>query len=116
MNVLGSIQSPFIELLNLVERAVFIPKGIERWLVCDAVVVAAYLFPHLTVKESRLYHATVELAGTHTRGQMVIDHLKQEKENALIIMDVNSEEYKKIIAWTAGLEGVNMVGELGRMA
>ncbi|XP_014087575.3 nucleoside hydrolase [Bactrocera oleae] len=114
LNVLGSIQSPFIELLNLVERAVFIPKGIERWLVCDAVAVAAYLFPHLTIKQSQLYHATVELAGTHTRGQMVIDHLKQQKDNAIIIMEVNGDHYKNIIAWTAGLEDVDIESELGR--
>lgn len=114
MNVLGSTQTPFIELLNHVERAIFIPKGVERWLVCDAIVVAAYLFPDLTVKQSRLYHATVELSGTHTRGQMVIDHLKQQKNNAIIIMEVDGEQYKNIIAWTAGLEGVNMESELGR--
>ncbi|XP_036317903.1 pyrimidine-specific ribonucleoside hydrolase RihB-like isoform X1 [Rhagoletis pomonella] len=112
LNVLGTIKSDFIELMNLVECAIFIPKGLERWLVCDAVLVAVYLFPHLTVKQSQLYHATVELAGTHTRGQMVIDHLRQEKENAKIIMEVNGEGYKKIIAWTAGLKGVYMECEL----
>ncbi|XP_049311133.1 inosine-uridine preferring nucleoside hydrolase isoform X1 [Bactrocera dorsalis] len=116
LNVLGSIQSPFIELLNLVERAIFVPKGIERWLVCDAVVVAAYLFPHLTVKQSRPYHATVELTGTHTRGQMVLDHLKQQKDNVNIIMEVDGEQYKNIIAWTAGLEGIDLDSELGRVS
>uniref|UniRef100_A0A0K8VTS9 Inosine-uridine preferring nucleoside hydrolase n=1 Tax=Bactrocera latifrons TaxID=174628 RepID=A0A0K8VTS9_BACLA len=116
LNVLGTIQSPFIELLNLVERAIFIPKGIERWLVCDAVVVAAYLFPHLTVKQSRHYHATVELTGTHTRGQMVIDHLKQQKDNVNIIMEVDGDQYKNIIAWTAGLSGIDLELELGRVS
>ncbi|XP_050332121.1 inosine-uridine preferring nucleoside hydrolase-like isoform X1 [Bactrocera neohumeralis] len=116
LNVLGSIQSPFIELLNLVERAIFIPKGIERWLVCDAVVVAAYLFPHLTVKQSRSYHATVELTGTHTRGQMVIDHLKHQKDNVNIIMEVDGDQYKNIIAWTAGMESIDLESELSRVS
>ncbi|XP_054730109.1 nucleoside hydrolase-like [Anastrepha obliqua] len=114
LNVLGSVQTPFIDLLNRVERALLIPKGTKRWLVCDALAVAAYLFPHLVVKETQLHHATIELAGIHTRGQMVIDHLHQEQKNANIITVVNIDNYQKIIAWTGGVRGVHMECELGK--
>ncbi|XP_017463251.1 PREDICTED: uncharacterized protein LOC108356663, partial [Rhagoletis zephyria] len=66
LNVLGTIESPFVELLNRVERALLIPRGVKRWLVCDALAVAAYLFPHLVVTATQLHHADVELAGVHT--------------------------------------------------
>ncbi|XP_036317906.1 inosine-uridine preferring nucleoside hydrolase-like [Rhagoletis pomonella] len=114
LNVLGTIESPFVELLNRVERALLIPRGAKRWLVCDALAVAAYLFPHLVVTDTQLHHADVELAGVHTRGQMVIDHLNREQKNANIITEINVDHYQKIIAWTAGLRGIHMECELGK--
>ncbi|XP_004535001.1 inosine-uridine preferring nucleoside hydrolase [Ceratitis capitata] len=114
LNVLGATDSPFVQLLNRVESALLLPRGVKRWLVCDALAVAAYLFPHLVVKDNQLQHAAVELAGTHTRGQMVIDHLHREKKNANIITEIDIEHYHKIIAWTGGLRGVHVESELGK--
>lgn len=114
MNILGSIESPFVQLLNRVERALLVPRGVKRWLVCDALAVAIYLFPHLMVMEHELFHAAVELTGIHTRGQMVIDHLRREEANANIITKINIDYYQKIIAWTGGLRGVHMECELGK--
>lgn len=66
-------------------------------------LVAVYCFQHLMITSQRLYHATVELTGTHTRGQMVLDHLRNNNENVLFIMDMHKENYKQIISWTGGL-------------
>ncbi|XP_050329713.1 inosine-uridine preferring nucleoside hydrolase-like [Bactrocera neohumeralis] len=114
LNILGTVESPFVRLLNRVERALLVPRGVKRWLVCDALAVAVYLFPHLVVLEQQLHHAAVELAGIHTRGQMVIDHLRREQANANIITKINIDHYQKIIAWTGGLRGVHMECELGK--
>ena len=107
-NVLGEVDSKIIALLNSVEKAIFIPKKVVNWIVCDAMLVAAYIFPTLAISHSRLYHATVELTGTHTRGQMVLDHLKMRENNATIIMEIQRNNYRRIISWTAGLKGIDM--------
>ncbi|XP_067640579.1 nucleoside hydrolase [Eurosta solidaginis] len=110
-NVVGAGRHPFVQLMNHVEGNLF--KGNKRWLACDAMTVAAYIFPHLVVKEKQTHQAACELDGTHTRGQMVIDHLHEEKKNAIIITAVNVDHYQKIIAWTAGVGGLHMERELG---
>ena len=92
-----------MQLMNTVECAIFLPKGFIKWIVCDAMLVAAYCFQHLMITSQRLYHATVELTGTHTRGQMVLDHLRRNNENVLVIMDMHKENYQQIISWTGGL-------------
>ena len=94
-----------VELMNRVERAVYVPRRLIKWLVCDAILVSTYVFPQLAIGNSGLYHATVELTGTHTRGQMVLDHLRQKDVNVNVVMEVNRDYYRSLIAWTAGVEG-----------
>ncbi|TMW41412.1 hypothetical protein DOY81_013508 [Sarcophaga bullata] len=103
INELGKIETRAMQLMNTVECAIFLPKGFMKWIVCDAMLVAAYCFQHLMITSQRLYHATVELTGTHTRGQMVLDHLRRNNENVLVIMDMHKENYQQIISWTGGL-------------
>ncbi|XP_037937927.1 inosine-uridine preferring nucleoside hydrolase-like [Teleopsis dalmanni] len=105
---LGSNSSKEIQLMNYVESAILLPKGFVNWIVCDAILVAAYLFPHLAIASSRQYHVTVELTGTHTRGQMVLDHLRLTESNAKIITQIDKKHYKNIISWTGGLEELNI--------
>lgn len=103
LNVLGKVDSKAIRLMNAVEDAILVAKGFVRWIVCDAVLVAAYCFPQLAITRSRLYHATVELTGTHTRAQMVLDHLRRNKENTCVILEIHKQHYKDVMSWTGGL-------------
>lgn len=108
INTLGSVKSKTMELLNLAETAILVPKGFPKWLVCDAVLCAAFLFPEKVIAKNREYHTTVELRGKYTRGQMVLDHSRIKKSNARIITEIHAENYKKVISWTAGLPGVEI--------
>ncbi|XP_061392928.1 pyrimidine-specific ribonucleoside hydrolase RihA-like [Musca vetustissima] len=112
LNILGKVDSKAIRLMNAVEEAILVSKGFVRWIVCDAVLVAAYCFPQLAITRSRLYHATVELNGTHTRGQMVLDHLRRNKENTCVILEIHKQHYKDIISWAGGLYTDNEIIEV----
>ncbi|XP_017115651.1 pyrimidine-specific ribonucleoside hydrolase RihA [Drosophila elegans] len=111
LNVLGSVDHPFVELLTRVERTMMVPRGIKKWLNPDAALAATYLFPEAMIAEQLEYHATVELCGVHTRGQMVLDHLRGrrvdtihgKKNNVRIITHLNREPFRTIIAWTGFL-------------
>ncbi|XP_032588881.1 pyrimidine-specific ribonucleoside hydrolase RihA isoform X2 [Drosophila mojavensis] len=92
-----------IDILNKVENSQY---EIDNWNPCDALLVAACLFDKQFIKKSSTWHATVDLTGTHTRGQMVLDHLRECKkfpENVRIIEFVDDEFFKHIVEWVAGL-------------
>ncbi|KAH8273299.1 hypothetical protein KR018_007201, partial [Drosophila ironensis] len=116
LNVLGAVQHPFVELLTRVERSMLVPRGFVKWISCDALLTAAYLFPEAMIAEERTYHATVELAGVHTRGQMVVDHLRGRRQDAThgkpsnvrVIRQLNGETFRTIIAWTGFLPGADV--------
>ncbi|KAH8237471.1 hypothetical protein KR038_005974 [Drosophila bunnanda] len=111
LNVLGAVQHPFMELLNRVERSMLEPRGFVKWISCDSLLTAAYLFPEAMIADQREYHAAVELSGVHTRGQMVLDHLRGRKVDAIhgkesnvrVIRRLNGEPYRTIIAFTGFL-------------
>ncbi|XP_032289314.1 nucleoside hydrolase isoform X2 [Drosophila virilis] len=98
-----------IDILTQVENAQWLPLqqyGYTNWNPCDALLVAGWLFENQFIKKSSTWHATVDLTGTHTRGQMVLDHLKEcEKfpENVRIIELVDDNFFKHIVEWVAGL-------------
>lgn len=46
------------------------------------------------------YHATVELDGVYTRGQMVFDR-RSDNFNVTVIETVDEEEFKKTLLWSA---------------
>ncbi|EDW82447.1 uncharacterized protein Dwil_GK25813 [Drosophila willistoni] len=122
LNVLGgsAAEQPFIDLLNRAESSVLLSKGFTKWLTCDALLTAAYLLPKLMIADERTYYATVELTGVHTRGQMVLDHLKGRRlddqhgkpMNVRIIRKLNGEAYRKIISWTGWLKDVEDIAQL----
>lgn len=64
-------------------------------------MIAAFLNPSKIIKKVSRCHATIELGGFHTRGQVVIDHLGKEEENTVFIEIIDAEEFKKMILWTA---------------
>lgn len=96
--MLGSSECKNVQLLNEVERIAFRERKI--FTPFDALLTAAFLFPERCIEMKNEYHATVELEGFHTRGQMIID-LKNNNHNVTVIETVNEEELKKILQWTA---------------
>ncbi|XP_017116253.1 probable uridine nucleosidase 1 [Drosophila elegans] len=116
LNVLGSVDHPFVQLLTRVERSMLEPRGFQKWISCDALLTATYLFPEQMIADQREYYATVELNGTHTRGQMVLDHLRGRKVDAIhgkksnvrIVRRLNGEPFRTIIAWTGFLNEVDI--------
>ncbi|XP_061390538.1 uncharacterized protein LOC133325834, partial [Musca vetustissima] len=103
--VLSKDDSKVMHFMNTVENSFTRPLGYAKWIICDAVLVAAFLFLELIITRSPLYHATVELAGQHTRGQMVLDHKRKDEGNASVIMSVHKDNYRQIVAWTGGVLG-----------
>lgn len=80
LDILGVEAAPLcaaIEMLNDVEHAQWIPHGHKNWNPCDAMLVAAFLFGSQIIRKESKWHATVDLRGSQTRGQMVLDHLHE---------------------------------------
>ncbi|XP_068141179.1 nucleoside hydrolase [Drosophila tropicalis] len=99
-----------ISLLNRVESAQWLPMvekyGIKSWNPCDALAVAVWLYDKRFVLKQSSWHAAVDLRGTHTRGQMVLDHLREVDkypENVRIIEYVDTEFFKSLLEGIAGL-------------
>lgn len=103
LNVIGNVQNKFVQFLNIVERKLY--SQYDSWMVCDALLAAAYLFPKC-IKKARSCHATVELAGHFTRGQVVVDHLKTNPHNVKIIELLCSASCKDALLWTANPDKV----------
>lgn len=100
-SVLGAIQNSQMDLLNTVEKEVWEKSSCTSWNPCDAIVAAVLLHPDIVIKSQKC-HATVELHGTYTRGQVVIDHLKVKEPNIHLIENVDTSILKKMLLWAAG--------------
>lgn len=100
-SVLGAIQNTQMDLLNTVEKKVWERSSCTSWCPCDAILAAALLRPDIVMKSQKC-HAAVELHGTHTRGQVVIDHLKVKNPNVHLIEEVDTSILKKMFLWAAG--------------
>jgi inosine-uridine nucleoside N-ribohydrolase len=74
---------------------------------CDAYTVACYLLPQMITKMEEC-HVTVELAGNHTRGQMIIDHKGIEEKNAFVIQEIDAEMFKNFLLRVCGHENSNV--------
>lgn len=89
-----------LQLLNEVERVAFSKRPF--FTPFDALLTAVFLFPERCIGVKNQYNATVELHGTHTQGQMVINHRNDNHiHNVTVIESVNEEEIKNILLWTA---------------
>lgn len=86
-----------VELLNLAESICY--RDWPDWVPTDAYLMAAFLFPELSVRKMRTVHATVELTGKYTRGQMVLDHLSKTPSNVTIVDLLSEEGCKKVFEW-----------------
>lgn len=74
---------------------------------CDAYATACFMIPRM-IKKMVNCHVTVELAGKHTRGQMIIDHKQIEKPNAFVIQEIDTEMFKSFLMWLCGHEDANI--------
>nr|XP_016935094.1 probable uridine nucleosidase 1 [Drosophila suzukii] len=116
LNVLGAIDHPFVELLTRAERSMLVPRGFVNWISCDSLLTAIYLFPDAMIADQREYYATVELSGVHTRGQMVLDHLRGRKVDAIhgkasnvrVVRSLKGEHFRTIIGWTGFLPSADI--------
>lgn len=96
---------PVVEMLTRIEEAQYIPQGFNTWCPCDAMLVASYLFPKGMIKKLSNWHATVEVYGEQTRGQMVLDHLQSPDnlQNVNLIEHLDCEYFKLVSLWAAGV-------------
>lgn len=99
--MLGAIQNTQMNLLNTVEKKVWEKSRFMSWIPCDAILAATFLRPDIVMR-SQNCHATVELHGTHTRGQVIIDHLKLKEPNVHLIEEVDTSILKEMLLWAAG--------------
>lgn len=78
----------------------FIWRNFQNYVPSDALLAAAILFPEKCITTKRQCHATVELHGQHTRGQMIVDHLGRIKHNVTLVESMDAEEIKNTLLWT----------------
>lgn len=100
LNVLGIHKHKAVQLLNEVEKVQYGKFNFTDWLACDALVAAAFLFPDKFVVKESFWNATVELHGGFTRGQMILDHLRENEPNVRIIEEGEGELFKQIALWS----------------
>lgn len=75
----------------------FVTGETNSWVPADGYLAAIVLYPEEIVKQKSEQHVTVELRGLFTRGQMVLDHLKNNKANVLVVEELDVEFYKNIV-------------------
>ncbi|XP_015108975.1 inosine-uridine preferring nucleoside hydrolase [Diachasma alloeum] len=96
-NILGKQSTKAVELINKVEGGIYSKKmKKEFYRPCDAFVAAIVLNPDLVTKKTD-YHADIELRGTRTRGQVVLDHLQDNEPNVHMIEEIDFRKYEKMM-------------------
>ncbi|KAF6214718.1 hypothetical protein GE061_009461 [Apolygus lucorum] len=87
---LGTNSGPVVSFLNIIEGPIMCrlkKLGYNTYISADQLLAAIVSEPEL-VQEVESLHASVELAGFHTRGQIVVDHLNTNKHNTKVIKQV----------------------------
>lgn len=100
-DVLGAIDNQIAKLMNALDEKMYGDGKRKYFRPCDGLLAAVFMCPELVLVDGE-WHATVELHGRHTRGQLVLDHLKASKNNVRIVEKINEELFKKILLWTVG--------------
>ncbi|CAG9824486.1 unnamed protein product [Phaedon cochleariae] len=94
INVLGN-STPELDLLTRAEKKILSSDNWGAWISCDAIVAFCLLNPEKNIVKKTIHHATVELHGCLTRGQVVLDHLKNKKPNVTIIESFDGELFQE---------------------
>lgn len=101
LDELGSIENHITKLMNALDHTYYVARSKTYFRPCDALLAAVFLCPEL-VEVAAEWHANVELQGQHTRGQLVLDHLKSRTNNVKIVEKINMELFKKMCLWVVG--------------
>ena len=70
----------------------------EKYVPCDEIAAAVALDASV-VKESAAVHASIELSGAYTRGQMVVDwaDLQGKRKNVIVVLEIHKEPYINLL-------------------
>ena len=70
----------------------------EKYVPCDEIAAAVALDASV-VKESATVHASIELSGAYTRGQMVVDwaDLQGKRKNVIVVLEIHKEPYMNLL-------------------
>lgn len=117
---LGNTKTPEAELMNKIEAKVNAQRAFSNWITCDQLSMA-WMIDNLKSQKTngsisskksnkslatstKQCFATVELQGSFTRGQMVIDHEGRMKRspNLIILTDVNMQLYQRYLRLAFG--------------
>ncbi|XP_062551682.1 pyrimidine-specific ribonucleoside hydrolase RihA-like [Armigeres subalbatus] len=98
MDVVGRTTNKAVLMLNQAEKKCY--GDWDRWMPCDAFVAAVFIKPEIVVHAEN-WHVDIELAGTLTRGQAVLDHRKKSKENTRIVDKIDTQYFKDLIMYAA---------------
>uniref|UniRef100_A0A8D8AME6 Pyrimidine-specific ribonucleoside hydrolase RihA n=2 Tax=Culex pipiens TaxID=7175 RepID=A0A8D8AME6_CULPI len=86
--------NPVVQILNPAERK-SLGEG-DNWMPCDLLVAMAFTNPELITKRKQ-YPGSVELAGSLTRGQLVLNHQKEGTGNIVIVDDMDHAAVERMI-------------------
>lgn len=103
MKVLPSNNNIITNLMDPVDEFI---RVYGNFILCDAYCTACFLLPSLITKMQHS-HVSVELAGNHTRGMMIVDHKRLETPNAFIIQEIDAEMFKRFLCWLCDHEEHN---------
>ncbi|XP_053698013.1 pyrimidine-specific ribonucleoside hydrolase RihA-like [Sabethes cyaneus] len=98
MKIVGDTSNRAVQLLNQAEGKIF--AGRPFWRPCDAFLAAVFIDPDIVVKAEN-FHVDIELTGSLTRGQMVLDHLKSKVENVKLVDKIKNEQFKLLMLYAA---------------
>jgi len=96
---LSAFDNAITKLLDPVEKSCWAHWNNDNWTVYDAIVAACFLDPKCITKIAD-YHVTVELGGKYTRGQAVLDHKYEQKQNVKVIEEFDVDIFRNIIVET----------------
>lgn len=100
--MIGQSPSPLLDLITQAEKSVYQRWGFDIWGPADLYCTTSFLFPDI-VTAKKEYYVTVELDGTDTRGQYVLDHKFQHRPNAIVQMHFDECLLKKYCIKMAAL-------------
>lgn len=100
-DVLGQVNSPIVKFMNPVDKSIDDVSGDTTWAPSDMLLVSYMLNPKAVVRRAADLNATIELHGSQTRGQVVIDHTNvQAIKNVHMIELVDKQGIQNMALWT----------------
>lgn len=87
-------------MITLADHTVY-PGKSPVYAPADAIMAAAFLYPEQLILSESIYPATLELHGSLTRGQVVIDHMNTTAPNVAFIEKIDKEVLKDILIYAA---------------